>query len=354
MDRPALSRRKRKLVAGAGAVVLSAVLLVCLEWGFQRLNALSAPADAAGIPHEMFQPDALMGYVIKPNMEVRHTKRREHELLYEAVYTTDAWGRRASVCPEPADRPRFAVFFGCSYTFGEGVDDAQTLPSAFANLAPDYAPYNYGVPGYGTQHMLALMESANLNEQIPQQQGVGVYVFIGHHAQRTIPSMRVYTTWGREFPYYEIQDGALVRLAALHDARPWTTQFYDLAAKSAALQYGKIDMPRSVNDQHIALLVRIILESKSRFEELFPGSDFVVITYPGAAQKLAHRLVSALSEAGVQAVNLQHLFDDAQHVAFIDRHPTGASNVLVAAALANALGVKTAAPTRTEVEVNHE
>jgi hypothetical protein len=87
---------------------------------------------------------------------------------------------------------------------------------------------------------------------------------------------------------------------------------------------------------------------------MFPGSDFIVITYPGAAHKLAHRPVSALSDAGVQAVNLQHLFGDSRHVAFIDRHPTGASNVLVAAALANALGVKTAAPLHTEVELDHE
>ena len=44
---------------------------------------------------------------------------------------------------------RYALFLGCSYTFGDGVGDSETLPAPFGARAPAYHVYNFATTGYG-------------------------------------------------------------------------------------------------------------------------------------------------------------------------------------------------------------
>ena len=87
------------------------------------------------------------------------------------------------------------VFFGGSNTFGEGVEDNQTMPFFFAAAAPDTAVYNYGFCGYGPQQMLALLEDHRIDPLIDGRDVIGVYLFIDAHVQRAVGSMVVVTTW---------------------------------------------------------------------------------------------------------------------------------------------------------------
>ena len=49
------------------------------------------------------------------------------------------------------------MFFGDSFTFGEGVNDEDTLPNAFS-IVSGMRVLNFGINGYGPHHMLRLLE----------------------------------------------------------------------------------------------------------------------------------------------------------------------------------------------------
>jgi hypothetical protein len=74
-------------------------------------------------------------------------------LIYDVTYTIDADGLRiaAGLDENPHDN-RCMLFFGCSFTFGEGVDDHEAMPYVAGTLA-NLRAYNFGFPGYGPHQM---------------------------------------------------------------------------------------------------------------------------------------------------------------------------------------------------------
>jgi hypothetical protein len=64
------------------------------------------------------------------------------------------------------------VFFGCSFMFGAGLNDADTLAQAFADsLDRKERVLNLGFPGYGPQQFLSEMQSGLFDPAIGPQSG---------------------------------------------------------------------------------------------------------------------------------------------------------------------------------------
>ena len=79
------------------------------------------------------------------------------ETLYAVVYSVDKRGLRVEPPLAPGHGDRCVLFFGCSYTFGEGVNDAETLPYRTGVLAEGrLRMINFGLHGYGPHQMLAV------------------------------------------------------------------------------------------------------------------------------------------------------------------------------------------------------
>ena len=83
---------------------------------------------------------------------------------HNGTYTTDAYSRRVTPIDHLEQRSSFLLFFGCSVTFGLWVNDDETMPYV-AQYASHYRPYNYGVSGYGSHHMLAQLQSRELKKR---------------------------------------------------------------------------------------------------------------------------------------------------------------------------------------------
>jgi|GEM_PF-4723800 hypothetical protein len=65
------------------------------------------------VPHEK------IGYIHSPKSSVRHIIRSTDDVIFDAVYTTDKFGRRVTKVPGQKKRERFAAFFGCSYAVSD-------------------------------------------------------------------------------------------------------------------------------------------------------------------------------------------------------------------------------------------
>jgi len=151
-----------------------------------------------GLPY--FNLDPILGYKPTPNAVVEATKEVNGKTIYQAIYSIDRFSRRITPVKNKADK--FLLFFGGSFTFGEGVNDNETLPYYVVKEANQYQPYNYGFHGYGPQEMLAKLESKNFASELTQKQGHLIYSFIDPHVERAAGSMYVYNGWGKDMPYF--------------------------------------------------------------------------------------------------------------------------------------------------------
>lgn len=286
------------------------MLIVLVESVFYGLNILKASRVSGEDPY-LFAFSETMGYVPQPNAEARAYKREGGELLYDVVYRTDEFGRRITPQSTP-DAGRFILFFGCSYVWGEGVAEDETLPAHAARLMPGVRVYNYGFSGYGPQQMLAKLESGELPRELPEKSGTLVYVFMCDHVRRAVGALRMWAQWGRHFPYYTIDDdGALVRRGSFFTGRPWRSRFYDTLKREQIMAYFNVDIPIRTRPEDTVLAARIVSAARDRFLDAWPDGRFLTLIYPWIPECKGDSasFTAALTDAGVEVLDYSNLLD---------------------------------------------
>jgi hypothetical protein len=169
-----------------------------------------------------------------PNVSSRSVSRTTRgRLLYDVRLHTDAFARRATSNPDPGKRRKPLLVFGCSFAFGDGVQDEETFPSRLALEAPEYRVYNYGIAGNGPFHALRDLQERDFSREVPERNGIGVYLYIRDHLRRIMPSLYYVNYRG---PYYEADSGGkLRRFANYAEAHPVFAGFYRLLSLSPTL-----------------------------------------------------------------------------------------------------------------------
>lgn len=338
----ALSRSWETLLNVLVGVVITALLLYGGEWLFYALNH---PQPAPRVWHEgdytqdFFRPDDLLGYTVRPAAQIRSIKKQAEgdappTIIYDVVYSIDEYHRRLTpVDPAPQQRDKFLLFFGDSFTFGEGLADNETLPYHVGQLAPAYRPYNYGLSGYGPQQMLAKLQSDDLRREIPEKEGVAIYTFIDGHVERALGSMYVYNTWGDQMPYYTLDgQGNLVRRGNFTTGRPLLSTLYSLLGHSEIARYYNVNIPPRLQDRHYAFAARVIAAARDTFTAKYHSDDFYVLIYPDEGDYFED-LQPHFEAFGLNILNYDErlkLNPDEGLAIVGDGHPTGKTHHIVA------------------------
>lgn len=157
------------------------------------LAACGGPTDEQGRPlpiqteytEPFYRNDPELGVSAEPSRRVKVRKSYGGETVYAATYSSDACGLRASPPPPPGPA-RPVLFFGDSFTFGEGVDDDETFPAVFqTETGGRYRALNLGLPGYGPHHMLRQLETGREACALAGRKPVlAVYVAGNNHPAR--------------------------------------------------------------------------------------------------------------------------------------------------------------------------
>lgn len=330
-------RRPRTFAAGCGFATGVGLLLLAEGVCF-FLNRATGPPDITYgdlRTEEFFLEDEVLGFRPKPNVRVRSTMTAKGKALYDAVYSIDARSRRVTRSIPGAAQTQFALFFGGSYTFGQGVNDDETIPYQFARLLPRYRAYNYGFCGYGPQQMLAKLQTAKLACEIDEPSGIAIYILMEHHIRRAIGSMYVHNTWGRNMPYYALEpDGRLVRKGTFTTGRPAVAFMYRVLGASQILKRFHLSLPLRTTERHILLTCRIIQEAGKLFREQFDDGGFLVLIYPGTTY--ADRIAACLRRLHVPCLDYSALveYKSPAYTIPVDEHPSPAAHLAIAQRLA--------------------
>jgi hypothetical protein len=167
---------------------------------------------------------AFVGYGPNEDTSFNVTASRENgdTLIYKVIYSFNK-GKR--VVPNNNDSAKKNIFFlGCSYVFGDGLNDNQTLPFYFSEKTNHkYNVVNFAFSGYGTHQALKILEEnilKNKSFQLSDSDCV-IYSFIPSHFERAAG----YADWDKYGPYYKIENNQLVYKGNFDDKRLFKQNF---------------------------------------------------------------------------------------------------------------------------------
>jgi hypothetical protein len=309
---------------------------------FDRLpivNPHSLPTAIAPIRAEGLGPEGLgafQGGKLEANWQGHGTiTRNDGQVLARSTPHTDSLGRRLTVNPHPETRRKYAAFFGCSFAYGHGLEDVDTLPSQFARAAPGYAAYNYGFEGLGPSEILTQLRRIDFRSEIPQRDGLGIYVFISDHIRRSAPRLSAHLEFPERPYYWEAPDGRVSSAPSFQAAHPLVADLFRVLSSSSTLNYFRVDFPLTLDEgdvRHTALLLK---EMSAEYERRFGNRRFLVLLYPSQS---VPALTDYLDFFGVPYLDysqrdLATLMTEPASIPG-DGHPSAAANRFLASVLA--------------------
>jgi len=231
-----------------------------------------------------------MGWALNPGTVAHHTVTVDGEQLYDATYTIGSDGLRISspITHHGESRQQCILFFGGSFTFGQGVEDNQTLPYLInLNSKGKYRSYNFGVQGYGAHHMLSALQHGFVETTVDCDLSQVSHVFyqaILDHVRRAVGRI---DTWSRHGPKYNLTEDGEFEFQGLFadsegeiDIRSLKQRFIDQIARSMIYRsIGMDDYLSQYGENTIQFYLAIVEEARDVVRSKYPDAEFHVLLW---------------------------------------------------------------------------
>ena len=155
---------------------------------------------------EILKNDEPLGYRYKPGTSGRSYKQLaiSGKTIYDVTYTIDIHGNRITPSSPhhlKTTNSKTAMFLGGSFTFGEGLEDNETLPYFFQGNT-GIKSLNTGMGGHGAHQALKIMEDKKIFNERSGSKNVDFYIYriIPNHINRATG----YSPFDPQGPCYEL------------------------------------------------------------------------------------------------------------------------------------------------------
>jgi hypothetical protein len=257
-------------------------LLGALEvYSYFSLNAQKNESNfryEGGYAKKGYMPRSeILGYAPPRNKTVTSKKFHENQLLYDVTYTIGNDGLRITPSTKSHYNNECVIFFGGSYTFGEGVDDRSAMPYIVGTLQ-SYKVYNFGFHGYGPHQMLSAIE----NGMIDCNPKVVIYQALTTHVARSAG----YSSWDEHGPKYVLRNEQLIYNGHFDDLDQEDVSHsinekivFQLEKSNFYRKFINEEDKYTINNHDIQLFLEIVDGSRSKLVEKFPEVEFHVILW---------------------------------------------------------------------------
>jgi len=268
------------------------------------------------------ETDDVLGWRLIKNSRWHAKKFYDGKLLYDVVVTVGDNGLRIT---PPCRRgcTQSILFFGCSYTYGQGVNDRETLPYQVALLTDRrYATYNFAVHGYGTHQMLAAIENGLVDTRVKEDARYIIYGAIYPEHIYRLAGLR--SSWGHDPKYVLDSHGEPRYLGHFDDevCRRWICTWVARQIEKSALITRTTRLIQGFFKVDDALFVAMVIKSRKLLLERFPNAEFHMIVWDQAPNE---QVLSTLRNQGIKV----HLIKDVlpswwkrQYLIEHDGHPS--------------------------------
>lgn len=246
--------------------------------------------------------------------------------IYSADYTFDSALLRQTVS---APGGRSIVFFGDSFTFGFGLDDADAMPQVFADLLQRrQRVLNLANGGYSPQQFLRMMETGFRDGVIGPDPALFIFLTAAFHAERTA-CKPAYTL---NAPRYVLENGALAfRGRCYEGARLRLRQFLlDSAAWRSFVEPYRQSLTRADVELYLAEVSAAVKLAREKY-----GVETLIPYLRSSPGTLAHTgfteedIMRRLGESGALVFDAGLKSEDGAPLEIAgDGHPTALANRL--------------------------
>jgi hypothetical protein len=259
-------------------------------------------------------------------------------LLFDTRYTIDSNGLRIAPPYRRDDLAGTVLFFGCSFTFGEGLKDNETLPyQVGAQSGGRYRTFNFGFEGYSPAQMLAEVEHGIVRRVVDTTPRYAYYVAIPGHVWRVAGLV----SWGGHAPRYVLDaDGTVHQEGYFEDRRPLHER---LGIHRGVRQLKKsaiwrmLESPDSrITDDDLRLYFAVVRRSQELLNAQYPGIQFRVILWPVRNDPAYEKLRVGFIRMGIPLDVVDDILPGfrTDQSGFIlspaDHHPNAVANRLIA------------------------
>jgi hypothetical protein len=252
--------------SGALLATALALSLVALDLfaGFLSPKAVNVGVVTRTVPQWWPPPDPILGFRPKPDSEVIATATWGDELVYRQTYHFDSVAARVTP-PAPPTSDTY-LFIGDSFIFGQGLADDQTVASQFTKLnVPGVRTVNFGVPGYGPNHLVRAFEAGLYDRYVDQKVKAVVTWMIPAHLQRVTGD----GSWLGSSPRYVLDDGKLRFTGTFNEHRwrdPLAGLHYLLGEHFAFIEaIGQKQRQEEQIELFLAMMAKLQAEARAKF-----------------------------------------------------------------------------------------
>ncbi len=198
-------------------------------------------------------------------------------VILDVPYSIDRGSRRTSLPPQ-GESKEFLLFVGCSFTFGSGVLDHETLPSQTQKNIANVRVYNYGVGGASPQEILLRLMHIDRSE-MDEADGRVIYSFIPGHLLRFFWHPDFVGSWGKFKNVYQFQGSEFKNLGPYSKLHPYLTWFYTLRMSSSFYHFLNISSgPSYSEDQMNDFFAHLKLMNQQA--RRITGTNMIVLLWP--------------------------------------------------------------------------
>ncbi len=289
-------------------------------------------------------PDDALGWAPKPGIAMSHKRSFDGELLYDVTYTIGPNGLRISSPPEHGGdaSQECILFFGGSFTFGQGLEDEETMPYLIdVELNHHYRTYNFGVLGYGAHQMLSAIQHDIVKDVVecdPSRVTHVVYQGIPDHVLRSAGPL----SWSKRGPRYITDDDGGVELDGRFEDiaghKSWWKFIETQIDKSRIYRASQFNKYVPTYDlSAIELHRRILLDARDLMRSYYPRSEFHVLWWD--RDDIDNRsIIDGLKQSGIDVHLISEILPHYQpgglntiyHLHERDNHPNALANELIA------------------------
>lgn len=306
---------------------------------------------------EQYIKDDILGYRPPENAYVIGKKYYGNHIVVDMAYSTDHYGRRKSYPIDP-NINHAILFFGCSLTFGEGINNEQTLPYLVGSKVKDkFNTYNFGYSGYGAHQMLAAIEHKNfLKNRIIEIPKYAIYTAIPGHIARVVGL----STWvvRDHDPKYLLNENREIYLAGHFDDNTDYTNLFEKRVRAHLSNsyilkkiFPQLDFytRRQQNKEDIETYVKIVIKARDLFEKNYPQSEFHMILWDiydfNNTKETFNDVLVALKKNNIRVHLISDILpgfyqDHPLYQLVYDYHPTPLANELIANYVVNNISSK--------------
>jgi hypothetical protein len=267
-----------------------------------------------------FRYDESLGYAGGINVACKSQRYYGNELVYDITYHNNQFGLRVSPhdlensYSSRGDECRNIIFFGCSFTVGQGLNDNETFPYLVEELSNGkFKTYNLGFHGYGPHQMLRALETGLLDKIVSDKKPcLAIYSALTDHVERSA-GQYPHVIYHIDSPRYVVNNSGSVKYVGKFRDEGRVRVMTALNPFLAKSQLGeKIRLRqklfnRARTQEDIRLFVGIIKRSQELFVAKY-GGPFYVIFWSLPSSRDYDLILSELHKAKINIITTREIF----------------------------------------------